>query len=251
MSGYGVFSSEVTLTVTNDVTPPFIVTNQVVVAAEVSVSLLFSELLDPTSATNASNYVLAGGPTLGSVTLGADGKTVTLVVQNILLGDSLALTVSGVKDLAGNTMVSKTDQRGDSADPHQLRAGRHRSSEFVLHSPATVASKAIDGNTAGSWGAGSIACTANGELGWWEVDLRATRTIGSVNVWWRTDCCSMRNENIDLVIYDSTNTATRVELLRVSLTTRCCPAEPHRVESRSRLRRPRRPSGTYDQYGHE
>ena len=224
VSGYGLFSFEATLTVTNDITPPTIVSNQVQITDQVRVSLVFSELVDPTTATNVSNYVLAGGPTVGSLTLGADGKTVTLVVQNVLLGDTLALTVSGVKDLAGNTMVSKTINAAIPQTPINYALGGTATQNSTY--AATPASKAIDGNTAGSWGAGSIACTANGELGWWEVNLKATRTMGTIKVWWRTDCCGTRNEHVDLVIYDSTNTATRVELLRVSLTGSTQPPNP-------------------------
>ena len=228
VSGYGVFSFEATLTVTNDITPPTIVSNQVQITDQVRVSLLFSELVDPTTATNVSNYVLAGGPIVGSLTLGADGKTVTLVVQNVLLGDTLALTVSGVKDLAGNTMVSKNISAAIPQTPinYALGGTATQNSIYNTGTPYTGASKAIDGNTAGSWGAASIACTANGDLGWWEVDLKALKTIGSIEVWWRTDCCGTRNENVDLVIYDSTNTDTRVELLRVPLTGTNQPPNP-------------------------
>ncbi|MCX6924246.1 MAG: hypothetical protein NT154_13695, partial [Verrucomicrobia bacterium] len=225
VSGHGVFSTEITLTVTNDITPPTIVTNQVQVTDQVRMNLVFSELVDPTTATNLSNYVLAGGPTVGSLTLGADGKTVTFVVQNVLLGDSLALTVSGVKDLAGNTMVSKNINAAIPQTPinYALAGTATQNSDYTT---ATVASKAIDGNTAGSWGANTIACTANGALGWWEVDLKSTRTMGSIRVWWRSDCCGTRNEHVDLVIYDSTNTTTRVELLRVQMTCADQPPNP-------------------------
>jgi hypothetical protein len=227
VSGFGVFSSEVNLTVNNDIIPPTIVTNQVEVTDQVRAILEFSELLDPTAATNASNYVLAGGPTVGSLTLGADGKTVTLAIQNVLLGDDLTLTVSGVKDMAGNAMVSTSLQAAIPQTPiNYALAGVASQNSTYNHSVNPVAGKAIDGNTAGNWGAGSLSCTANGELGWWEVDLRATKTIGSVKVWWRTDCCGTRNQHVDLVIYDSTNTATRVELLRIPLTGATTPPNP-------------------------
>ena len=225
VSGYGVFSFEATLTVTNDITPPTIVTNQVTVTDQIRVVMLFSELIDPATATNLSNYVLSGGPTAGGVTLGADGRTVSLVVQNVLLGDNLVLTVSGVKDLAGNTMVSKSINAAIPQTPinYALAGAATQNSDYTSGTPA---SKAIDGNTAGSWGANTIACTANGALGWWELDLKTTRSMGSIKVWWRSDCCGTRNEHVDLVVYDSTNTATRVELLRVPLTGADQPPNP-------------------------
>jgi len=226
VSGYGVFSSEVTVTVTNDITPPTIVTNQVQVTDQVRLSLTFSELLDPTTVTNLNNYLLTGGPSVGSLTPGADGKSVTLVIQNVLLGDSIALTVSGIKDLAGNTIVTKNISAAIPQTPINYARGGIAYQSSIYNNPYTVASKAIDGNTAGSWGSGSIACTANAGLGWWEVDMLSPKTIGSVEVWWRTDCCGTRNEHVDLVIYNSTNTDTRVELLRVPLTGTNQPPNP-------------------------
>lgn len=228
VSGYGVFSSEVALTVTNDITPPTIVTNQVQVTDQIRVTLGFSELIDPATSTNLSNFILTGGPTVGGATFGADGMTVTLVIENVLQGDNLALTVSGVKDLAGNTMASKTITAAIPQTPINYALGgiAIQNSTYGGAGNTPGASKAIDGNTAGNWGAQSLSCTANGELGWWEVDLRATKTVGSVNVWWRSDCCGTRNQHVDLVIYDSTNTATRVELLRVPLTGADIPPNP-------------------------
>lgn len=225
VSGYGVFSAEATLTVTNDITPPTMITNQVQVTDQVRIVMVFDELLDPATATNASNYVLSGGPTVGDLTLGADGKTVTLVVQNVLLGDSVALTVSGVKDLAGNAMATKNINASIPQTPinYALGGTATQNSNYTANQPA---SRAIDGNTAGSWGAGSLSCTANGALGWWEVDLKSTKTMGTIKVWWRTDCCQVRNENVDLVIYDTADLATRVELLRVPLTGATLPPNP-------------------------
>ena len=214
VSGHGVLSTEVELTVTNDITAPVLASHNVAVTDLVRMNLVFSEMLDPVSARLAVNYVLAGGPTLGPVTLGADQQTVTLEIQNILLGDVIDLTVSGVKDLAGNTMTPAHIVAESPQEPiNYARAGTARQDSNY---GASVASRAIDGNTAGTWGAASIACTSGNEPGWWEVDLQATRTIGFVKIFWRTDCCP-RNANIDLVVYDTADEATRVELSRQSI----------------------------------
>jgi hypothetical protein len=224
VSGQGVFSPEVALTVTNDVTPPTIVSNQVQVTDQIRVNLVFSEVVDPTTATNLSNYTLSGGPTVGSLTLGADGETVTLVVQNVLLGDNVALTVSGVKDLAGNAIASANISAAIPQTPINYARGGTATQNSIYNN--TPASRAIDGSTAGNWGANSIACTANGDLGWWEVDLKSAKTIGSVDVWWRTDCCGTRNEHVDLVIYDTADPNTRQEVRRVPLTGAAVPPNP-------------------------
>lgn len=215
--GHGIFSTEVALTVNEDTTAPTLATPAVAVADQVTVTLVYDETLDPSSATNTANYTLSGGPTVGGLALAADGRTVTMVVENVLLGDDLSLSVSGVKDLAGNTLQAVNFSAAIPQTPiNYARGGTATQNSNYIES--TVASRAIDGNTAGSWGANSIACTANGELGWWEVDLKSTRTIGSVSVWWRTDCCGTRNSHVDLVIYDQADPGTRQELLRLPLT---------------------------------
>lgn len=225
VSGQGVFSAEVALTVTSDVTPPTIVSNQVQVTDQIRVNVIFSEVVDAATATNLSNFTLSGGPTVGSLTLGADGQTVSFIVQNVLLGDNIALTVSGVKDLAGNPIVATNLNAAIPQTPINYARGG-TATQNSSYNAGTPASRAIDGNTAGNWGAGSISCTANGELGWWEVDLKSTQTIGSVSVWWRTDCCGTRNEHVDLVVYDTADPNTRQELLRLPLTGADVPPNP-------------------------
>ena len=76
--------------------------------------------------------------------------------------------------------------------------------------PGGDAYKAIDGNTDGIFANGSVthtsATTSNNE--WWEVDLVSTQRIDRVHVWFRTDCCTERNENLRVVIYDHPTTRT-------------------------------------------
>ncbi|MBG6134373.1 alpha-L-fucosidase [Longispora fulva] len=57
------------------------------------------------------------------------------------------------------------------------------------------AGRAVDGNTNGSWGAGSITHTSDPATEanpWWQVDLGSSRPLGTVNIFNRTDCCSNR-----------------------------------------------------------
>jgi len=59
--------------------------------------------------------------------------------------------------------------------------------------PAGNASKAIDGNTNGSWGGSSIAHSQNPtNTEWLTVDLGSQQLIDEVRIWNRTDCCSDR-----------------------------------------------------------
>jgi len=56
-----------------------------------------------------------------------------------------------------------------------------------------TAERAVDGITSGSWGDASITHTEeNVHQPWWQVDLGASTSIGSVELYNRTDCCSER-----------------------------------------------------------
>ncbi|WP_158501608.1 discoidin domain-containing protein [Vitiosangium sp. GDMCC 1.1324] len=57
------------------------------------------------------------------------------------------------------------------------------------------ASRAVDGNTEGQLGAGSVTHTNNDAAAWWQVDLGDTYDITEVRVWNRTDCCAERLQN--------------------------------------------------------
>ena len=65
----------------------------------------YNELMDPATSTAAGNYPFQGGVTVSEAILGPDGKTVTLSLDG-LSSTKYSLTVSGVKDLAGNTIAS-------------------------------------------------------------------------------------------------------------------------------------------------
>ena len=83
--------------------------------------------------------------------------------------------------------------------------------------PGGDADKAIDGNYSGWWTDGSITHTADSENTaeahpWWQVELPESKPIAHLHVWFRDDCCQVRNDNLRIVIYSSTNLATRVVL---------------------------------------
>jgi hypothetical protein len=56
----------------------------------------------------------------------------------------------------------------------------------------TDASNAVDGNTDGVYADGSVSHTEMDQNAWWEVDLGAPASIGSIVIWNRTDCCGAR-----------------------------------------------------------
>ena len=65
-----------------------------------------------------------------------------------------------------------------------------------------VASRAIDGNTNGSWRSGSVQHTCNEANPWWMVTLDQSHAIYKVILHNRSDCCSDRLANSQVQILD-------------------------------------------------
>jgi hypothetical protein len=63
-----------------------------------------------------------------------------------------------------------------------------------------LASRAIDGNTNGVWGGGSVTHTTNQQNAWWEVDLGQSSYIDEIILWNRTDCCSYRLNDFNIYL---------------------------------------------------
>jgi len=70
------------------------------------------------------------------------------------------------------------------------------------------ASRAVDGNTNGNYSAGSVASTNSNTNAWWQVDLGASFTLDSIQLWNRTDCCANRLSNF-YVFVSNTNMSGR------------------------------------------
>ncbi len=105
---------------------------------------------------------------------------------------------------------------------HALAGSASQSSTiFDGNNPdAGNAALAIDGNVNGVFNAASGSVTHSGGAAadadaggpFWEVDLAATKAIGRLHVFFRTDCCQNRNDDFTLVILD----ASRNEVFRRS-----------------------------------
>ena len=63
-----------------------------------------------------------------------------------------------------------------------------------------LASRAIDGNTSGLWGMGSITHTTNSQDAWWEVDLGQSSYIDQIVLWNRTNCCTFRLNDFNIYL---------------------------------------------------
>jgi RHS repeat-associated protein len=72
-----------------------------------------------------------------------------------------------------------------------------------------TANLAVDGNTNGDFWGGMTSATADyGYQDWWQVDLGSSQSIGSIQVWPRTDCCPEHTANFYVLVSDNVFTST-------------------------------------------
>ena len=62
------------------------------------------------------------------------------------------------------------------------------------------AGKAVDGNTNGNWGHGSVTHTNGEATPWWQVDLQGIKDIEQIQIYNRTDCCKGRLSNYHVFV---------------------------------------------------
>jgi alpha-L-fucosidase len=76
----------------------------------------------------------------------------------------------------------------------------------------------VDGNTDGTFLAGSVTHTANGPEEWWQVDLGTSRTIDSIVLWNRQDCCAKRLASFRILVSGTPFPAGPVPVARAGAT---------------------------------
>jgi uncharacterized repeat protein (TIGR01451 family) len=69
--------------------------------------------------------------------------------------------------------------------------------------PTAGPSAAVDGNPNGNFFAGSVSSTNLDNNAWWQADLGASATVGSVVIWNRTDCCGTRLNDYWVFVSDT------------------------------------------------
>ena len=79
---------------------------------------------------------------------------------------------------------------------------------------AFTASRAIDGNTDGDLWDLSASATNNESQPWWQVDLASSQSIGSIEVWPRTDCCTEHTANFYVFVSHSAFTSNDPNVIR-------------------------------------
>lgn len=118
-----------------------------------------------------------------------------------------------VKSLAGRTLglgTYDTRIRGDLAE-HRLAT----QSSTLKHALNPTADKAVDGNTDGDLGRGSLTHTTPEAQPWWQVDLLESKQLNTIEVHNRTDCCADRLSDYHVLVSDNPfGNASLEELLR-------------------------------------
>lgn len=113
--------------------------------------------------------------------------------------DTLSFSEAGIDDGAGTLIDAVTlVSQGPAPLPQNL----------AFNKPATqsswgyggVASRAVDGNTNGIYGSGSVTHSGYMSQPWWQVDLGGLAAIQSVQLWNRTDCCAERLANFTVFV---------------------------------------------------
>ncbi len=119
-----------------------------------------------------------------------DGRWVATVTNGRTFEDTAVTTTAP----SYVVRYSKNGQR------HDLQCGQPPIGAAPVASQSSVAfggepSRAVDGVADGVYRNGSITHTATEFSPWWQVDLQTSRSIQSVSLWNREDCCANRLNN--------------------------------------------------------
>ena len=128
---------------------------------------------------------MAGGTTRYSL----DGSTPSAVYAGPINVTSSA-TLKAIASAPG--MPDSTLSTATFAVSPNLAPGKAASQSSTFPNPTAGAAGAVDGNTDGNFGHASVTATNPTANAWWQVDLGASATVGSIVIWNRTDCCGTR-----------------------------------------------------------
>ena len=194
-----VIGSKVNFTyqVVNDTTDAAQTASNVVIGGRVSPGLLVTGC----QASGGANCTVSGNSeadvTYASLGPGQSATlTVTAQVDPSFTGAVLQSLASAVSDQVNLDLLASTSSSSFIAGNlggggANLAQGQPASQSSTLPG-SPPASVAVDGNTDGSFGDGSVTATNLDNNPWWQVDLGSSASINSINIWNRTDCCGSR-----------------------------------------------------------
>jgi|GEM_PF-5341605 len=156
--------------------------------------------------TNDGDAVDLNDKSWASINATIAGNTVSATIP-----DNATLIFFAITDTEGYMATSEylstsdTDGGGGGGSTGTPLSGNASQSSTLLDA---VASLAIDGNTVGNFGGGSVTAAA-GPNAWWQLDLGSNESIGAITIFNRTDsCCLERLSDFTALIIDSNGTTT-------------------------------------------
>jgi uncharacterized repeat protein (TIGR01451 family) len=179
--------------------------------------------VDTTSILTGMTYTVSGHVTLPGAALPgvkislAGGQTSSVTTDslgaysfaNLPAGSSYTLTPSAANysfTPAAQSIASlSASQSLDFTATANLAKGMTASQSSTYGS--YVAGLAVDGNTDGAFGSGSISVASSALNAWWQVDLGSSAAIDTIAVWGRTDCCATWLSDYWLFVSDTPFTA--------------------------------------------
>lgn len=87
-----------------------------------------------------------------------------------------------------------------------IALGKNVTQTSTAHGGA--ASRAVDGNTSGTYAHGSVSHTRNEDRPGWEIDLNGPKQVSGITLWNRTDCCTDRLSNFEVQLSTKWGIAT-------------------------------------------
>jgi hypothetical protein len=115
--------------------------------------------------------------------------------------NGVSLSTSDLQKLVAYLQQIGSEESSAPTQTTNLAQGRPPRQSSTAYSGA--ASRAVDGNTNGVYNQNSVTHTNNDTNAWWQVDLGSARTIETIQLFNRTDCCSNRLSNFYVFVSNS------------------------------------------------
>jgi hypothetical protein len=142
-----------------------------------------------TAPSTGASAVLPRSP-VGTNAAGVVG--VMAVANNTVGSYTVTATVTSPRTTSPLTAsFSLTNLPAGSTGATNVALGKNATQSSTFPGSPTAAA-AVDGNTDGNFADGSVTATNADPNAWWQVDLGASASVSSVEIWNRTDCCGSR-----------------------------------------------------------
>jgi RHS repeat-associated protein len=167
--------------------------------------------------TSASTTLPSAPLTIGSY-LGssefAKADIAEILVYNRALSDSERQGVEQYLSQKYSVTVSSSRQATTNLALQRFGFVKQSSTASASIGGAGEAGRAVDGNTAGSYGYETVTLTNSEAQPWWEVDLGSITSIQTIDIWNRSDCCAERLSNFSVLVSDTPFSSTSLDTAR-------------------------------------